>query len=64
MDGDEEDGEVSDAGAATTDDADETGANADGDEDLELSDLDPNAEEAARQVERQLRRIRRETSRN
>lgn len=29
-------------------------------DDLELADLDPNAEEQARRVERQLRRIRRE----
>ena len=29
-------------------------------EELELSDLDPNAEKQARKVERQLRRLRRE----
>lgn len=34
------------------------------DGDLELSDLDPNAEEEARKVDRQLRRLRREAFRS
>jgi hypothetical protein len=49
MDADES-GADSETDAASVDDQDEP----------ELSDLDPNAEEQARRVERQLRRIQRE----
>lgn len=41
----------------------ETDTTEDGEEEKELKDLDPNAEEAARKVERQLRRIRLESKR-
>ncbi|WP_192498319.1 hypothetical protein [Halorussus halophilus] len=43
----------------TSDESEET-ADTDGEE-KELKDLDPNAEEAARKVERQLRRVRLES---
>lgn len=53
MDDDAEEAEDPDATAETRDDGD--------DEETELRDLDPNAEDEARRVDRQLRRIRRET---
>ena len=46
----------------TSDENEETGES-DEEEQTELADLDPNAEEAARKAERQLRRVRLESKR-
>jgi len=49
---------MDDDAAGETGDESESETDEEGDERPDLSDLDPNAEEQARKVERQLRRLR------